>query len=173
MHNKIFLLLLTVFCSPMSLAEEVSASVDLKMNVNIIKPVCRLTSKEAQIDFGEFDVSALKDNHPTGSAIYKFTECDNVNQLRLSFTGEHIDISKNIIKNKTNEDAASGIAVKLYDNQMKELILDKDWIIEKDIKKNNYDLTINAKIVPSENGGTASIRPGKIDTAVNFEITYE
>ncbi|ENZ5952284.1 fimbrial protein [Escherichia albertii] len=173
MHRKLILIFLMIFSSSMCLAEELSQSVNLKLNVNIIKPVCRLTSKEAQIDFGEFDVSALTNNQPNGSVIYSFTECNNVDKLRIRFTGEHIDNSKNIIKNKESKDNASGVAVKIYDNKMKELSLNKDWIIEKNTNTNSYDLTINAKVVSSENGGSTTIRPGKIDTTVNFEITYE
>ncbi|HGB5602444.1 TPA: fimbrial protein [Salmonella enterica subsp. enterica serovar Saintpaul] len=149
--------------------EEISQSVDMAFTVNIEPPVCKLNNAELSVDFGEFQVSDIVAGNVKKTAEFSFTDCINVNNITISFSGDKVDKSKNIIKNKSGADYASGIAVGLYDDKNKRIQL-KD---SQSISVNNagsFNFCVIAAVL--KDSSNAVVTPGEIDTSVNLNITY-
>lgn len=147
-----------------------SNSIDLTFTVNIEAPVCKLEHAEQLIDFGDLSVHDITVGNTTKSARFSFAGCTNVDTLTISFTGESINKNENYIKNKTGPNNASGIGIRLYDENHREIILGEDnsQLIGKD--STEFELLIHASIGKENNNSL--IQAGIIDTSVSFTITY-
>lgn len=104
------------------------------------------------------------------SATFSFSDCTSVDSLTISFTGEYIDENGNYIKNKAGNNYASGIGIKLYDKDLKEIALTKDYnqSVGKDVS--SFELLIYASI--KKETSNSSIQAGLVDTSVFFTVTY-
>lgn len=69
---------------------------------------------------------------------FNFTDCTNVNNVKISFSGDKIDTNNNVIRNKSGAGYASGVVIGLYDDKEKEFSL-KSYKI--------YWLTIQLRLI--------------------------
>lgn len=149
--------------------DQVSQSVDMTFAVNIVPPVCKLKNAELSIDFGEIEISDIISENVKKKATFSFTDCTNVNNVTISFSGDYVDGDKNFIKNKAGGGYASGVAIGLYDSNGKRIQL-KDG---KNISAGNsssFDFPVTASVI--KDSSSVAITSGKIDTSVNLNITY-
>ena len=87
----------------------------------------------------------------------------------MSFSGDNIDTSNNVIRNKSGAGYASGVAIGLYDDkenriQLKEL---QDILVN---NSDSFDFRVTAAVI--KDSSNAVVTPGNIDTSVNMNITY-
>ncbi|MCU7311474.1 type 1 fimbrial protein [Escherichia albertii] len=149
--------------------DQVSQSVDMTFAVNIVPPVCKLKNADLSIDFGEIEISDIISENVKKKATFSFTDCTNVNNVTISFSGDYVDGDKNFIKNKAGGGYASGVAIGLYDSSGKRIQL-KDG---KNISAGNsssFDFPVTASVI--KDSSSVAITSGKIDTSVNLNITY-
>lgn len=148
--------------------DTVSQSVNMTFTVNVEPPVCKLNNADLSVDFEEFQVSDIVAGNVKKMAEFVFTDCVNVNNVTVSFTGDNIDSNNNLIKNKTGANNASGVAIGLYDYNGSRIQL-KDV---QHISVNNADsfyFRVTAAVLKES---SAAVTPGKIDSSVNLNITY-
>ena len=150
--------------------EELSQSVSFTLKVNVLRPVCKLTTDTQTIDFGEFDFVDL--TRTKGSATFKFIDCDNVEGVKIRFKGSSVDEENNVIRNKIGEGYATGVYFKLYDDENNEINLDSDKVISIN-KAVVYDLKLTAKVLRDESTSNNRFSPGLLNSSVALEITYE
>ncbi|EPS7491411.1 fimbrial protein [Escherichia coli] len=161
---------LALFPTSVYAKEDLSQSVDFTLKVNVLRPVCKLTSDAQTINFGEVDVNDL--TKIKGSATFKFIDCDNVDGLKIRFEGSSVDKENNVIRNKPGSDYAEGVYFKLYDDKNNEIKLGTDKII--DVNKGiSYDLKLIAKVLRDDSGSNKKFSPGLLNSSVALEITYE
>ena len=159
-------------------AAEITKQIELTLKVNVLKPVCKLSSGQQTINFGDFDVLDVitKSSKVNGSATFRFTECSAVNNLKIKFkqAGQSPvpDIENNYIPNAKGDIMAKGVAVKLLDDQKKEVELDKIMSVSVGENQISKDLTLNAQVI-SVNKTGEGISPGMLQTAIGMEISYE
>ncbi|EEX2836989.1 type 1 fimbrial protein [Escherichia albertii] len=149
--------------------DEMSQSVDMTFTVNIAPSVCKLNNANLSIDFGDFQIFDIVTENVRKTAKLSFTDCTNVNNISVSFSGDYVGRDENIIKNKSGKNYASGVAIGLYDNKNNRLQL-KD---AQSISVNNagsFDFYITAAVL--KESSVATVTPGTIDTSVNLNITY-
>ncbi|HFZ1748455.1 TPA: fimbrial protein [Klebsiella oxytoca] len=170
MKNIIFSILVIIFHSSYA-ADNLSFSDDVTLKVNIKEPICRLSSLNQHIDFGEFDKINVLNSPPEGGGVFKFTECSGVKFINLSFMGNYINASKNYLEIAEGGNYASGLAIKLYDESKNEIILSERKKIDTQNAK-SYNLHLSARIIPA-NKNEANILPGDIKSAVTLVISYE
>lgn len=150
-------------------SEEVSQSIDMSFSVNIEPPVCKLNNADLSVDFGEFQVSDIVKEQVKKTAEFAFTDCTNVNNVTISFSGEHIDKDNNFIKNKSGRIYASGVAIGLYDNKGHRIQL-KD---KKNISieyADSFNFSVTAEVL--KESASVVVTPGNIDVSVNMNIIY-
>ncbi|MCU7297420.1 fimbrial protein [Escherichia albertii] len=148
--------------------DTVSQSVNMTFTVNVEPPVCKLNNADLSVDFEEFQVSDIVAGNVKKMAEFVFTDCVNVNNVTVSFTGDNIDSNNNLIKNKTGVNNASGVAIGLYDYNGSRIQL-KDV---QHISVNNADSFYFGVTAAVLKESSAAVTPGKIDTSVNLNITY-
>lgn len=151
-------------------SDELSQSVDMTFTLNIEPHVCKLQEQVKSIDFGDFQVFDIVTGAVKGEAMFKFTDCQNVNDVTISFSGIYVDKEHNFIRNKTGVDRASGVAIALYDKEGARIQLKDGEKIHFDIRPEGFDFYIKAA-VEKENAGTA-VTTGSIDTSISLNITY-
>ncbi|EFO1266336.1 type 1 fimbrial protein [Escherichia albertii] len=160
-----------VFVSPQVISGgTLSQSVNVNLSLNIAPPVCKLTDATQTIDFGEAQAYDITMGNVKREATFFFTECTNVNNVTILFSGTNVDKDKNFIRNKSGADNATGIGIKLYDNNNKEINLNEKQELSVN-KKDSFSFQVSALVV-KENGNNAAVTAGKIDTSVNLNITY-
>ncbi|QTA28824.1 fimbrial protein [Escherichia albertii] len=160
-----------VFLSPQVISgETLSQSVNVNLSLNIAPPVCKLTDATQTIDFGEVQPYDITMGNVKKDATFFFTDCTNVNNVTISFSGANIDKNRNLIKNKSGTDNATGIGIKLYDIKKKEINLNEKQEINVN-KENSFNFQVSALVVKENENGVA-VTAGKIDTSVNMNITY-
>ncbi|GCX73698.1 hypothetical protein HmCmsJML066_01397 [Escherichia coli] len=122
------------------------------------------------IEFGDLSTQEIEGSEIKKTATFSFTDCASVDALKISFYGDNVDNEKNHIKNKTGTSYASGIAIKLYDEDVDEIILKDGYSpsVGKDAK--SFNLIIYASIEKENNDSL--IQPGVVDTSVLFSVTY-
>lgn len=147
---------LALFPASVYAKEELSQSVDFTLKVNVLRPVCKLTSDAQTIGFGEVDVDDL--TKIKGNATFKFIDCDNVDGLKIRFEGDALDKENNVIRNKAGSNYATGVYFKLYDDKNNEIKLDGDNVINVN-KEANYDLKLTAKVIRDELGSGNRFSP--------------
>lgn len=152
-------------------ADTLSQSLDITLSVNIAPPVCKLTGSVQSVDFDEITVSDLivKKKEHKKDASFSFTDCENVNNVTISFSGDNVDSNNNLIKNKQGTDLASGVAIKLYDKNGKEIQLKENQTQEVD-KTDEFTFRVTAGVVRESE--SMPITAGTINTSVNLNITY-
>ncbi|WP_096961327.1 fimbrial protein [Escherichia coli] len=151
--------------------EELSQSYDVKLAFNVLEPVCKLSSVDEKINFGEFDLVTMLTAPPEAQAVLFLNDCSGVKRVNLKFTGNYIDLPKNQLNIKQEEEGASGLAIKLYDKSRNEINLGKT----KELNINgasSYTFTILAKLILI-NDKQPIIKPGRVTSAVTLEISYE
>lgn len=151
-------------------ADTSSQSVNINLAVNIAPPVCKLKDATQTIDFDEVQVFDITMGYVKKNATFSFTECTNVNSVTISFSGNNVNQDRNFIRNKQGADNATGVAIKLYDEKQREIRL-KDPLNTELNKQSSFNFSVTAALV-KENGLSAPVTPGKIDTSVNLNITY-
>lgn len=151
-------------------AESFSQSVDLTFAINIEPPVCKLENTVQSIDFGDLSAQEIKGVTIKKSANFSFTGCASVDSLKISFAGDNVDNDKNHIKNKTGTDYASGIAIKLYDEDFNTITLKDGYSRSVGKSATSFNLLIYAGI--EQESTSSSIQPGIVDTSVLFSVTY-
>ncbi len=152
-----------------------SLPVDLTLRVNVKNPVCKLDNGDLEIDFNNFEAFDVIQKSVTRRAIFNFSDCSDVENLKISFNGvngTNIDLDKNLVRNlETDERYASGIGIKLYDNNRDEVQLNDTMNIP--INKNNsYSLNLDAVVVPLNDSGKG-ITTGELSAFVELHISYE
>lgn len=151
-------------------ADSLSQSMNINLAVNIAPPVCKLTDATQTIDFDEVQIFDITMGYVKKNATFAFTECANVNSVTISFSGNNINQDRNFIINKQGADNATGVAIKLYDEHQKEIRLREQLNTEVN-KQSSFSFSVTAVVV-RENGLSAPVTAGKIDTSVNLNITY-
>lgn len=160
-----------VFLSPQVISgETLSQSVNVNLSLNIAPPVCKLTDATQTIDFGEVQAYDITMGNVKKDATFFFTECTNVNNVTISFSGANIDKNRNLIRNKSGTDNATGIGIKLYDINKKEINLNEKQKIKVN-KEDSFSFQVGALVVKEKENG-AAVTAGKIDTSVNLNIIY-
>ncbi|MEK9383295.1 fimbrial protein [Escherichia coli] len=149
-------------------AEEVSQSVNMDFTVNIEPPVCKLNNANLSIDFDEFQLFDILAGNVKKAAVFAFTDCTNVNSVTISFSGNNVD--DNFIKNKSGDTYASGVAIRLYNNDNGNLIQLKDKQIISINNAESFNFGVIAEVQKENN--SAKVTPGNIDTSVDLNITY-
>lgn len=183
-HKKILMRVLCVFLSLSAVgyvhAEEISRSINVVFKVNILKPVCKLSSSSVNqtIVFDNFDALDVVagSEKVNKSATFRFTECSAVNHLKIRFTqaGQNpaLDTANNYIPNMTGDTMAEGVAVRLLDESQQVIQLADVMDISMAAGQSTKDLKLNARVIPVDMTGR-TIRPGLLQTAVGLEISYE
>ena len=151
-------------------ADQVEISEDLKIRVNILKPICKLTSSSNVIDFGEFNSQDFLQNQPTAGTTFFFDDCSTTNYFNIDFVGGYIDQTQNYINLSRGENYASGVAIKLYDKNDKEINL-KDTYSVNTNGSQKVKLDIRAKVVTLHEGGV-KLKPGDLKSSVTLVISY-
>lgn len=167
---KYLAFLLLILTNLASAAETLSNSYDVTLKINVLKPACKLSTTKGSIDFGEVDRKTISTNQPEGSASFLFTDCQGVNNINISFSGNYIDSSKNQLINTKGEQYASGIAIKLYDSSAREIVLSEQKTFNVD-GAGNYNLDLTAKVI-TEDGYDNKITTGLIKSSVTLVISY-
>ncbi|EEW3330187.1 TPA: fimbrial protein [Escherichia albertii] len=181
-HKKILKRVLCVFLSLSAVgyvhAEEISKSINVVFKVKVLKPVCKLSSGNQTIDFGNFDALDVVtgSNKVNGSTTFKFTECSAVNHLKIKFTqaGQNPapDTANNYIPNQAGDTMAEGVAVRLLDESQQVIPLGDIMDIAMTAGQGTKELKLNARVIPVDRTGR-TITPGLLQTAVGLEISYE
>lgn len=149
--------------------DEASQSIDMTFTVNIEPPMCKLNNAELDVDFGEFQVSDIVKGKVKKTVDFSFTDCTNVNNVEISFSGDKVDKNNNIIKNKSGSGYASGIAIGLYDDKENRIQLKESQNI---LVSDSDSFNFRVKAVVLKDSNNAAIIPGNIETSVNMNITY-
>ncbi|HFP5558380.1 TPA: fimbrial protein [Escherichia coli] len=149
--------------------DEASQSVDMTFTVNIEPPMCKLDNATLDVDFGEFQRFDLAQGNVKKTVGFHFTDCTNVNNVKMSFSGDNIDTSNNVIRNKSGAGYASGVAIGLYDDkenriQLKEL---QNILVN---NSDSFDFRVTAAVI--KDSSNAVVTPGNIYASVNVNITY-
>lgn len=167
---NIFIFLVLSLSYNVFASDSFSKNIDLTFTMNIEPPVCRLESTVQSIEFGDLSTQEIEGSEIKKTATFSFTDCASVDALKISFYGDNVDNEKNHIKNKTGTSYASGIAIKLYDEDVDEIILKDGYSpsVGKDAK--SFNLIIYASIEKENNDSL--IQPGVVDTSVLFSVTY-
>lgn len=172
------LMFITTIFLESSYAEEIRQELSLNLRVNVLKPVCKLTSGDQTMYFDDFDaVDIVTGSDKTiESTTLNFSGCSNVKKLNITFkqTGQNpsIDMTNNWIPNKTGANMAEGIAVVLLDDKNSEINLGQIMSIDVGQSETSKQIILKAKVVPTDRVGRG-ILPGKLETAVGIEISYE
>lgn len=169
LSNTITFFFLCVSCAVVA-REEVSQSVDMNFTVDIIPPVCKLSNAEQSIEFGDFSVQDVIKNSVRGRTTFIFTDCVSVDSLTVSFSGSSVDSYNNYIKNGTGDGYASGIGIKLYDDNNNEISLGQGYTKPVGKEQNSLSLLIDAVVV--KEGKDTKIKSGIVDTAVTLNVVY-
>lgn len=151
-------------------SDSFSKSVDLAFSVNVEPPVCRLENAVHSIDFGDLSAQEIKISNIKKAATFSFTGCTSVDSLKISFFGDNVDKNENHIKNKTGADYATGIAIKLYDEDVNEISLKDSYSLSVGKDTESFNLLIYASIEKENN--SSLIQSGVVDTSVLFSVTY-
>ncbi|EHZ2947227.1 TPA: type 1 fimbrial protein [Escherichia coli] len=141
----------------------------MNFTVNVEPPVCKLKEAELSVNFGEFQVSDIVMENVKQTAEFFFIDCTNVNNIKISFSGDKVDSNNNLIKNKSGGNYASGVAIGLYANDGKRIQFEKEQNISIDGSGSFY-YSITAEVM--KDSKNAVVTPGNIDTSVNLNITY-
>ncbi|EEW3970624.1 type 1 fimbrial protein [Escherichia coli] len=141
----------------------------MNFTVNVEPPVCKLKETELSVNFGEFQVSDIVMENVKQTAEFFFIDCTNVNNIKISFSGDKVDSNNNLIKNKSGGNYASGVAIGLYANDGKRIQFEKEQNISIDGSGSFY-YSITAEVM--KDSKNAVVTPGNIDTSVNLNITY-
>ncbi len=149
--------------------DEASQSVDMTFTVNIKPPMCKLDNAVLEVGFGEFQVSDIVQENVKKTVELNFTDCTNVNNIKISFSGDNIDTSNNVIRNKSGAVYASGVAIGLYDDEKNKIQLKDSQTILVD-NSGSFDFRVTAVVL--KDGSNAAVTPGNIETSVNLNITY-
>ncbi len=149
--------------------DEVSQSVEMNFTVNIEPPVCKLNNADLSVDFGEFQASDIVTGSVKKTAEFSFTDCSNVNNVTISFSGDKIDKKTNFINNKSGAEYASGVAIGLYDDKGNRIQL-KDALGVSVKNAETFDFRVTAVVQKTD--ANTIVTPGNIDTSVNLNITY-
>ena len=166
-YIKIMLSIMLFIFSRTICAETLSHSMNINLAVNIAPPVCKLTEANQTVDFGDIQVSDIISGKAKRMAGFVFSDCKNVNDVTISFSGNYIDQGKNIVKNKSG--GASGVAIELYDDKESRLQL-KD---KKKISINYADsFYFNVMAVVVADGSGERITPGDISSSIDLNVTY-
>lgn len=178
MINKLIFLLTLVSFANSSFAEQIKQEASLSLNVNILNPVCKLASGDQTLYFDDFNALDVvtNNNKLIKNAVLNFTECSGVKKLNISFvqSGQTppIDTVNNWIPNKSGTDMAAGIAIILLNNNNSLINLGQKMVIDVGQSESSKQITLKAQVVPTDKAGSG-IKPGKLETAVGIEISYE
>ncbi|EPZ1805868.1 fimbrial protein, partial [Escherichia coli] len=87
MINKLIFLLTLVSFANCSFAEQIKQEATLSLNVNILKPVCKLANGDQTLYFDDFDALDVvtNSNKLIKNTVLNFTECSSVKKLNISF----------------------------------------------------------------------------------------
>ncbi|HFP5151012.1 TPA: fimbrial protein [Escherichia coli] len=151
-------------------SDELSQSVDMTFTLNIEPHVCKLQEQVKSIDFGKFQVFDIVTGAVTGEAMFKFTDCQNVNDVTISFSGVYVDKEHNFIRNKPGGEHASGVAISLYGKDGNRIQLKDGKKIDFDTSPAGFDFIIKAAVEKEHVG--AVVTTGIIDTSVNLNVIY-
>lgn len=151
-------------------SDEVSQSVEMTFTVNIEPPVCKLKKADLLVNFGDFQMFDIVTDNVKQTAEFTFTDCTNVNNVKISFFGDDVDMDKNIIKNKSGPNYASGVAIGLYDDAGKRIHLTEGKGVSIDNVANSFNFRVAAAVL--KDSRNAVVTPGKINASVNLNITY-
>lgn len=156
------------------IAGNLTGSVDVTLSLDVVKtePVCKLSATSKTIDFGDVDAMQIAQKQAIGTATFNFTDCTYVNNIGVSFSGSNVDTSKNHINNGTGTNKASGIAIKLLNNNSQEIDMMQRQSIKPD-SAGKADLALKAMVVTTGPNKEFDVKSGDIDTAVALEITYD
>lgn len=149
--------------------DEASQSIDMTFTVNIEPPMCKLDNATLDVDFGEFQVSDIVHGNVKKTVKFSFIDCTNVNNVKISFSGDKVDTNSNVIRNKAGTGYASGVAIGLYDDEEKRIQLNE----LQNILVNNsdsFDFRVTAAVL--KDSSNAIVTAGNIETSVNINITY-
>ncbi|HIC1790555.1 TPA: fimbrial protein [Escherichia coli] len=149
--------------------DEASQSVDMTFTVNIKPPMCKLDNAALDVDFGEFQVSDIVKGNVKKTVGFNFTDCTNVNNVKVSFSGDKIDMNNNVIRNKSGAGYASGVAIGLYDDKKNKIQFKESQTI---LVNNSHSFDFHVTAVVLKDGSNAAVTPGNIETSVNLNITY-
>lgn len=165
--NKLWFLLFISFGSVGG--DEVSQSVEMTFTVNIEPPVCKLNNADVSVDFGEFQALDIVTGSVKKMAEFSFTDCSNVNNVTVSFSGDKVDKETNFINNKLGAEYASGVAIGLYDDKGNRIQL-KDALNISIKNAGVFDFRVTAAV--QKTSDDKKVTPGILDTSVNLNITY-
>ncbi|HIB4007749.1 TPA: fimbrial protein [Escherichia coli] len=168
-YRKVLWFLLFIAVRAIS-ADELSQSVEMTFTVNIEPPVCKLNNADLSVNFGEFDTSDIVKGNVKGTAVFSFTDCTNVNNVGISFSGDNMDSTNNFIKNKSGDGYASGVAIVLYDDTGRRIQLTDSKMIAVNNDTTSFNFSVTAEVQKESN--TSTVYPGNIETSVNLNITY-
>ena len=149
--------------------DKVSQDVEMTFTVNIEPPMCRLDNAQLDVDFGEFQLVDIVQGSVKKTVELSFTDCTNVNNVKMSFSGDKIDTNNNVIRNKSGAGYASGVVIGLYDDKENRIQLKES----QNILVNNsgsFDFRITAAGL--KDSSNAVVTSGNIETSVNVNITY-
>lgn len=149
--------------------DEASQSIDMTFTVNIEPPMCKLDNATLDVDFGEFQVSDIVHGNVKKNLRFSFTDCTNVNNVNISFSGDKVDTNSNVIRNKTGAGYASGVAIGLFDDEEKRMQLNELQNILVD-NLDSFDFRVTAAVLKDSNN--AIVTAGNIEASVNMNITY-
>ncbi|HBR1031142.1 TPA: type 1 fimbrial protein [Klebsiella quasipneumoniae subsp. similipneumoniae] len=167
----LFMPLLLSFANYGLAESTVEHSNDVDIKFNILKPVCRLMTSNKTLDFGEFDINKLNNTTPEAKAILKFTDCIGTTKMHINFSGNYVNYGENYIQNSVGDNYASGIAIKLYNNDNNEFDLDKNHEVNVN-GVNDFEFNINAKVIPL-NTNSSQKKPGLLKSSVIIYISYD
>jgi len=149
--------------------DEASQSVDMTFTVNIEPPMCKLDNATLDVDFGEFQIFDIIQGNVKKTVGFNFTDCTNVNNVKISFSGDKIDTNNNVIRNKSGAGYASGVAIGLYDDKENRILL-KD--LQNILVNNSGSFNFRVTAAVLKDNSNAAVTPGSIETSVNMNITY-
>lgn len=150
-------------------------AISLQLKVNVLKPMCRLSSGDETIDFNDFDALDVVQGRVHGSGVFKFTECNNTKEIIIRFkqAGQNPapDLINNYIPNNTGDLMARGIGVRLLDEANKIIDLNQPMKINFNSGMTSKDVMFNATVI-SVNQNDSGIHPGLLQTSIGMEISY-
>ena len=100
---------------------------------------------------------------------FNFTDCTNVNNVKISFFGDKVDTNNNVVRNKSGSGYASGVAIGLYDDNGKRMQLKESQKILVN-NSGSFDFRVTAAVL--KDSSNAVVSPGSIETSVNMNVTY-
>lgn len=166
---KKHIILITLLYSFSAFSDELEISNSVELIFEIEKPLCNLETKDVTFELGE-DISYNQLKNRSISVTKEFNvQCDGISSAGLSFSGDKIDNDHNYLRNYEGDDYASGVMIRLLDDNNQEYTLTgKNEIDISSGEQFSFAITAQPGLISNH-----TFTPGLIRSDVTIQVEYE